>query len=62
MLILTRRVGETIVIGGGEITIRVLRVGHRVQLGIDAPEDTYVDRGEVFLQRELAGAGPSKAA
>ena len=42
MLILTRRIGETIVIGN-EITINVLSVkGNQVRIGIDAPRDFAV--------------------
>lgn len=47
MLILTRRVGETIVIGE-TIRITVVRVkGHHVQLGIDAPKEVSIRREEV---------------
>jgi carbon storage regulator len=44
MLVLTRRSGESIVIGG-EIRIRVLRAsGSRVRLGIEAPADVRIVR------------------
>jgi len=43
MLVLTRKVGESIVIGDG-ITVRVLEVGGRVRLGIDAPRDVSITR------------------
>ena len=47
MLILTRRVGETVVIGR-EVRIDVIGVkGNQVRLGIDAPADVAVHRGEV---------------
>ncbi len=47
MLILTRRVGETVVIGR-DVTIDVIGVkGNQVRLGIDAPADVAVHRGEV---------------
>jgi carbon storage regulator len=47
MLVLTRKPGEKIVIDGG-IVVTVLEVrGNKVRLGIDAPEDVSVHRGEV---------------
>jgi carbon storage regulator len=55
MLVLSRRVGEEIVIDG-TIRIRVVAVqGNRVRLGITAPADIPVHREEV-AQRELAAA------
>jgi carbon storage regulator len=47
MLILTRRVGETLHIGQ-EVTVTVLNVkGNQVRVGINAPKDVRVDREEV---------------
>jgi carbon storage regulator CsrA len=47
MLILSRRQGESIVIGGG-VTVTVLKVkGHTVQIGIDAPRETPIRRSEL---------------
>jgi carbon storage regulator len=47
VLILRRKVGEKIVIGDG-ITVVVNRVsGGRVTLGIDAPHDVHIVRGEL---------------
>ncbi len=55
MLILTRRVGETLIIGD-QIKVTVLGVqGTQVRLGIDAPRDVAVHREEVH-QRILSGA------
>ena len=49
MLILTRRVGETLVIGDGEIKVTVLGVkGNQVRLGVDAPKEVAVNRQEIY--------------
>lgn len=48
MLILTRRVGETMVIGN-EVDITVLAVkGNQVRLGVKAPREISVHREEIF--------------
>jgi carbon storage regulator len=50
MLILTRRLGESVIISHGlrEIRITVLaRRGRQVSLGIDAPDDVEVNRAEI---------------
>lgn len=57
MLILTRRVQETLVIGEGlrAIRVKVLGVrGNQVRVGIDAPKDIEVHREEVYerIRRE----------
>ena len=50
MLVLTRRTGEWIAIGD-DVRIRVLSVkGDSIQLGIEAPREIPVHRGEVFEQ------------
>lgn len=54
MLILTRRVGETVVIGD-DVTVTVLGVkGNQVRLGVNAPREVAVHREEIFerIQRE----------
>lgn len=54
MLILTRRVGETLVVGD-DITVTVLGVkGNQVRLGVNAPKDVSVHREEIYqrIQQE----------
>lgn len=54
MLVLTRRIGEEIVIDG-TITIKVLATkSGGVRLGVSAPPDVRVDRQEVFKSRRDA--------
>ena len=54
MLILTRRVGETVVIGD-DVTVTVLGVkGNQVRLGVNAPKEVAVHREEIYerIKRE----------
>ena len=59
MLILTRRVGETLMIGD-EVTVTVLGVkGNQVRLGVNAPRTVAVHREEIYerIRREHEGGG-----
>lgn len=62
MLILTRRVGETLMIGD-EVSVTVLGVkGNQVRIGINAPKDIAVHRQEIYerIQREAEGGVESE--
>ena len=57
MLILTRHVGETVMIGN-DVTVTVLGVkGNQVRIGINAPKNVAVHREEIYerIKREQQG-------
>lgn len=59
MLVLTRRISENLIIGD-DVIITVLGVqGNQVRIGIDAPRDIPVHRGEIWerIQREKEEKG-----
>ena len=59
MLILTRRIGETLMVGD-EVTVTVLGVkGNQVRIGVNAPKDVAVHREEIYqrIQKERVGSG-----
>ena len=62
MLILTRRVGETVMIGN-DVTVTVLGVkGNQVRIGVNAPRDVAVHREEIFeriKREEQEGVAPT---
>ena len=62
MLILTRRVGETLMIGDS-VTVTVLGVkGNQVRIGITAPKDVAVHREEIFQRIGKDAANSARAA
>ncbi|WP_432541992.1 carbon storage regulator CsrA [Kineococcus sp. SYSU DK002] len=65
MLVLTRKAGESVVIGD-EVVVRVLEVrGDVVRVGIDAPRDVQVHRQEVYeavREANIAAATASEEA
>jgi carbon storage regulator len=61
MLILTRRVGESVMVGD-DITITVLGVkGNQVRIGVNAPKDVSVHREEIYerIKQEQGPEGGS---
>jgi carbon storage regulator len=61
MLILSRKVGQSIVINGN-VVVKVVRVeGDQIKLGIDAPREIAVHREEIQaeIDRGKPGGGPS---
>jgi carbon storage regulator len=61
MLILTRRVGETLMVGD-DVTVTVLGVkGNQVRIGVNAPKDVSVHREEIYqrIQKEKSESNQS---
>jgi carbon storage regulator len=61
MLVLTRRLGEKLVIGN-EVVVEVLAIsGEMVRLGITAPRETSIHRFEIFAEIQEANKAASSA-
>ena len=61
MLILTRRVGETLMIGD-DVTVTVLGVkGTQTRIGINAPKEVAVHREEIYERIRAQGNGEAVA-
>ena len=49
MLVLTRAIGEKLIVNDGEIKLSILEVkGNQVRIGIDAPKSVTVHREEIY--------------
>jgi carbon storage regulator len=62
MLILTRRVGETLMVGD-DVTVTVLGVkGNQVRIGVNAPKEVSVHREEIYMRIQAEKSGQPMSA
>lgn len=60
MLILTRRISESLIVGDHEIVITVLSVkGNQVRIGVQADPTVAIDREEIYLRKQAERNHPS---
>jgi carbon storage regulator len=53
MLILTRKIGQQVLIGGGSIQVKIIKADDDViTLGFVAPSNIDIDREEIFVRKE----------
>ena len=60
MLVLSRKIGEKVVIGDGIVVVVKRILGQRVTFGIEAPEDVRIVRGELPRFDEAPVRNPSR--
>lgn len=61
MLILTRRISESLIVGDRDLTFTVLGIqGNQVRIGIRANSNITVDREEIYLRKVKEKDMPSK--
>lgn len=54
MLLLTRRIGETVIIGDNEINVTILGIkGNQVRLGFNASKEIAIHRNEIYNRIQL---------
>lgn len=62
MLVLTRKIGQQIVIGNGVIQMKVLNADNGIiRIGINAPSNIEIDREEVYLKKIIKENSSSKS-
>lgn len=60
MLVLSRRLNQSIVIAG-EVRVTVLAISpSRIELGVEAPRQITVDREEIHLRRQVEALSPGR--
>ena len=58
MLVLTRKIGQQVLIGNGVIQLKVLKIdGGNISIGFNAPDYIDIDREEVYLKKLAQEAG-----